>query len=177
MSDHQDSLGIDADVLMNLLATDQLGSILDASEMAGLICPRTEREALYLHPRVAGNPRDDVDLEHLISAGTLSRTELDPAETARFVELAKRVDDGEAQVLAVCEHRSLPIATDDKKARSLAAELRVPTLSTPDLVFAWCATVSDAVCAAALLDIEVRASYRPGATDPQRAEWDRCKAG
>ena len=177
MSDHQDSLGIDADVLMNLLATDQLGPILDASELAGLICPRTEREALYLHPRVASDPRDVIELGHFVSAGILSRTELDSAETARFVELAKRVDDGEAQVLAVCEHRSLTIATDDKKARSLAAELGVPTLSTPDLVFAWCATVSDAECAAALLDIEVRATYRPGATDPHRAEWDRRKAG
>lgn len=177
MSDHRDSLGIDADVLMNLLATDQLGPILDASDMAGLICPRTEREALYLRPRVASDPRDAIDLESPISEGFLARTELDAAETASFVELAKRVDDGEAQVLAVCKHRSLPIATDDKKARSLAAELGVPTLGTADLVFAWCAIVSEAECAAALVDVEVRASYRPGATDPHRAEWDRRKAG
>jgi hypothetical protein len=177
MSDHRDLLGIDADVLMNLLATDQLGPILDASKMAGLICPRTEREALYLHPRVAGDARDAIDLEPIVESGLLARTDLDAAETASFVELAKRVDDGEAQVLAVCRHRSLPIATDDKKARSLAVELGVRAVGTADLLFAWCATVSSADCARALLDIELRATYRPGASDANRPEWDERRAG
>lgn len=112
-----------------------------------------------------------------IASGTLARTSLDPAETATYVGLAIEVDDGEAQVLAVGHHRGLAVATDDRRARRVATRLAVGVLSTPELVIAWSRdprTVPTDVVRA-IVDIEIRARYRPRAGDPNRATWDILK--
>ncbi len=168
---------LDADVLMNLLASEHIEAILAASGYRGLVCPRTEAEAIYLNPRSSGLPRERIDIEPLVAGGVLARTVLDAAETSTFVRLAALVDDGEAQVLAVAVHRSFAAATDDRKARRLAIDLGLSVLSTPDLVLAWARSATAAESAAAVLDVEVRANYRPRAADPLRPEWDRLKAG
>jgi predicted nucleic acid-binding protein len=91
--------------------------------------------------------------------------------------LATEVDDGEAQVLAVGMHRGLVVATDDRRARSVVTHLGVGLLSTPELVVTWAAAdETQAVnVTRAILDIEVRARYRPRAADPHRATWDGLK--
>ena len=177
MSSSPPDLTVDADVLMNLLASDHIEAILAANGHRGLVCPRTEAEAIYLNPRSPGLPRERIDIEQLVAAGVLARTVLDAAETSTFVRLAALVDDGEAQVLAVAVHRALPVATDDRKARRLAIDLGLSVLSTPELVMAWASRATAAESAAAVLDVEVRANYRPRAADPLRSEWDRLKAG
>ena len=109
---------------------------------------RTEAEAIYLNPRSPGLSRERIDIERL-AAGVLART----------------------------VHRSLPAATDDHKAGRLAIDLGLSVLSTPQLVIAWASRATAAESAAAVLDVEVRANYRPRAADPLRSEWDRLKAG
>jgi len=169
---------IDADVLMNLLATDQLEAILSSTGLEGLVCPRTESKALHLDPRAAGGAREIIELEPLFGLGVLTRCPLSPEEIDTFVRLAARVDDGEAQILAVARHRGIAIATDDRKARRLAAELGITVVGTADLVTVWAAAVTDSrVAASAIRDIEVRASYRPGRLDPRREAWDRFRDG
>ena len=177
MSDPSSELCIDADVLMNLLATGRLDAILRANGVTGLVCPRTEAEALYLNPPEPGGSREVIDLEPLVAGGALRRADLEGPEVETFVRLAAMVDDGEAQVMAAALHRSLAVATDDRKARRLAGDLGVVVRTTPDLLKAWVAGVSATEASAALVDIEVRASYRPRRSDPLRDPWDSVKSG
>lgn len=168
---------LDADVLMNLLATDHLADVLAANGTRGLLCPRTESEVIYLNPRTSGSPPEAIDLGPHIDSGTLMRVTLDAAETATYVRLAAEVDDGEAQVLAVGMHRGLVVATDDRRARRVATGLRVALLSTPELVVTWAAADGTQAVnvAPAIVDIEVRSRYRPRAADPNRIPWDGLK--
>jgi predicted nucleic acid-binding protein len=177
MSSGRAELVLDADVLMNLLATDHLREVLQASLSQGLVCPRTEAEAIYLESRTPGSTRETIDLAPHIAAGTLARISLDRRETATYVQLAVEVDDGEAQVLAVGHQRGLVIATDDRRARRVAIRLGVRVLATPELIIAWAqaGTAQAIEVAQAISDIEARARYRPRATDPSRPAWDALK--
>jgi predicted nucleic acid-binding protein len=174
MSSPQPELVLDADVLMNLVASGHPSEALAANGRRGLLCPRTEAEVIYLNPRSPGTPREVIDLGPYITSGTLVRTVLDAAETATYVRLAAEVDDGEAQVLAVGLERGLVVATDDRRARRVAARLGVGLLSTPELILVWAAApqTEAAAVAPAILDIEIRARYRPRTADPSRVAWD-----
>src|SRR5919108_3941785 len=99
--DQPDDLALDADVLMNLLATDRLEEILASNGWRGVVCPRTQAETVYLNPRASGASRETIDLGPHVASGTLIGTTLSEDETATYVRLAADVDDGEAQVLAV----------------------------------------------------------------------------
>lgn len=179
MSSEQSDLVLDADVLMNILATDRLGEILAANGSRGLLCPRTMAEAVYLNPRAHGDPRDTIDLSPHVGSGILIAMSLSADEVASYVQFAAEVDDGEAQVLAAGLHRRLTIATDDRRARRVATREGVALVSTPEMILEWArvGTPSAAEQRSAVVDIEVRARYRPRPSDPSRAEWDRLRNG
>ena len=178
MSSERSDLVLDADVLMNILATDRLDEILAANGVRGLLCPRTMAEAVYLNPRVPGDPRDTIDLAPHIASGSLVRSSMSEEEVASYVRFAAEVDDGEAQVLAVGLHRQLTVATDDRRARRVATREGVGLVGTPELILEWArgGTPSLAKRRSAIVDIEVRARYRPRPSDPSRAEWDRLRS-
>lgn len=159
---------------MNILATDRLDEILAANGVRGQLCPRTMAEAVYLNPRVSGDPRDAIDLTPHIASGILVRSSLSEEEIASYVRFAAEVDDGEAQVLAVGLHRRLLVGTDDRRARRVATREGVELVSTPELILQWArgGTPSAAEQRSAIVDIEVRARYRPRPSDPSRAERD-----
>lgn len=180
MSSHRpDDIALDADVLMNLLATDRLEEILAANGFRGVVGPRTRAETVYLNPRVPGAPRDTIDLVPHIVAGSIVTTALNEDETATYIRFAAEVDDGEAQVLAVGLHRGLVVATDDRRARRVAAREAVKLLSTPELILVWAHRSGRSIneVRQAVLDIEMRARYRPRTADTNRAEWDRLRDG
>jgi hypothetical protein len=177
MSSERADLALDADVLMNLLATDRLEEILVASGARGILCPRTRAESIYLNPRSPSDPRETIDLSPHIDSGILVEASLDEDETATFIRFAAEVDDGEAQVLAVGLHRGLIVATDDRRARNVAAREGIGLLSTPELILAWAVRAgrrSDEH-RQAITDIEIRARFRPRPGDPSRSEWDRLR--
>lgn len=178
MSSARTDLVLDADVLMNLLASGHPSEVLAANGRRGLLCPRTEAEAIYLNPRTPGTPPETIDVGPYVASGTLRRAVLDAAETATYVRLAAEVDDGEAQVLAVGLERGLVVATDDRRARRVATRLGVGLLSTPELVVIWAGDpdTKAANVAPAILDIEIRARYRPRTTDPNRTSWDSLRS-
>lgn len=173
----QTDLVVDADVLMNLVASGHPSDVLAANGRRGLLCPRTEAEVIYLNPRSPGTPPELIDLGPYVTSGTLVRTVLDAAETATYVRLAAEVDDGEAQVLAVGFERGLVVATDDRRARRVATRLGVGLLSTAELVVIWAAApqTEAANVAPAIFDIEIRARYRPRTADPNRVAWDALR--
>lgn len=178
-SERRDDLALDADVLMNLLATDRLEEILAAGGFRGVVCPGTRAEAVYLNARASGASRETIDLGPHFDSGMLIAAVLSGDETATYVRLAAEVDDGEAQVLAVGLHRGLVVATDDRRARRVAAREEVKLLNTPELILQWAHQSGRSTndLRQAVFDIEVRARYRPRPADPNRAEWDRLRNG
>src|ERR1019366_5454476 len=68
----------------------------------------------------------------------LGQDQAAPAGYSVYVELASVVDDGEAATIAVAAQRNLQLATDDRKARRLCAERRIPEpLRTLALIHAY----------------------------------------
>jgi predicted nucleic acid-binding protein len=179
MSSERSDLVLDADVLMNILATDRLDEILAGNGVRGLLCPKTMAEAVYLNPRVSGDPRDAIDLAPHIASGILVSSSLSQEEVASYLRFAAEVDDGEAQVLAVGLHRRLTIATDDRRARRVATREGLELVGTPELIMEWARGRAPGLAElrSAVVDIEVRARYRPRPSDPNRPEWDRLRNG
>lgn len=115
----------------------------------------------------------EIAIDKAIAHGELHGCELqDGDESDLFVQLAVRLDDGEAACLAIAKTRSWMLATDDRVARKLAADLDVPTVTTPELVKEWAETtgVSSEQTAAALSNIQRFAKFVPRQDSPG-AEW------
>ena len=130
----------DADVLMSLVASDEAAAILRAADVRLVICPEVESEALYLEAESSGERRP-VDLKQLYDDGVAANAALSDAEIDLFVQLAREVDDGEAQALAIASTRQLNLATDDRRAARVAARLNIQTIDTPELTLNWSAGV------------------------------------
>ena len=167
-------IATDADVLMNLMATGRFGAILAALRIAALVAPRVESEALYLEADADDDVPVLIDLAPAVSDGTVIQADLDAEEIALYVELAREVDDGEAQAIALARARELRIATDDRRAGRAAARLDVRVVTTPELMFAWenLARPTPEQIGDSLRAIERRACYRPGRTHPLRSWWE-----
>ena len=124
-------------------------------------------EVLYLRERIVmmDNAR----------RGDLRIVDLEPDELASFVELAQRVDDGEAATLAVSVHRGWPVATDDRKAQQLARDLEPPIepITTSALLHRWASKQDEPAerVVEVLRRIETRARFVPPRSDPHRRWW------
>lgn len=99
-------------------------------------------EALYILQPDSDDPTALIKTPIDLSASREQRLLLDciiegSEESSLFVQLAVRLDDGEAAALAIAKNRSWTLATDDRVAAKLAAELSVVVLNTPELVKLW----------------------------------------
>jgi predicted nucleic acid-binding protein len=135
-------------------------------------------EALYIRKR----DEDDqariieapVDLSRLLNGGLLHSCEMqNQAEVELFIELAAMLDDGEAVSMAIAKTRRWAIASDDRKARRIAEQLGVQTVTTPELVKTW----ADSAGARAgqvgqvLRNIEAFARFSPHKSMPLHKWW------
>jgi hypothetical protein len=115
-----------------------------------------------------------------ISAGLLMRVDLeDDAEKAAYVDLAAELEDGEAMTIAIAAVRGFAVATDDRKARRIAAQRYGNSLvlvRTTEILRAWVldACVDDATVRTVLNRIETIARFRPANDDPLRDWWDQA---
>ena len=115
-----------------------------------------------------------IQLGASIANGRLHLLQLDSEiEFEHFLELAVRLDDGEAATLAVAVSRGGTLITDDRKALSIANELLVPTITTPDVLRRWAerSGVSSPTLCQALENIRWRARYEPGKLHPLWSWW------
>jgi predicted nucleic acid-binding protein len=84
------------------------------------------------------------------------------------------VDDGEAATIAVAAERGIPLATDDRKARRVCAELQ---LAEPMRTLGILHSYADAVrlqpaqLRNLLVKIRDRASFQPPRSDPDHKWW------
>jgi hypothetical protein len=95
---------------------------------------------------------------------------------AMYVELAADLEDGEAMTLAIAHGRGLAAATDDRKARRIAAERcggSLVLVRTTEILRAWVqvSSVDDATLRGVLRRIESIARFRPANDDPLRDWW------
>jgi hypothetical protein len=139
-----------------------------------MVVLQAEREVGWLDPENQDDHREEIDLEPLVTDGDLRRIEMGTDELARFVALARELDDGEAATLAVAESRGLAVATDDRKARRILTTLNPPPAitSTLAIVRAWAVGRSDAEIRNCIKLIERRASFMPPRADPDADWWE-----
>lgn len=140
---------VDACCLINLLAAGDILPAQSGQKIAGAGFPAplhvpsiVANEALYILQPDMDDPtklvRTTIDLSASRGYGLLFDCALEGEEEANlFVQLAARLDDGEAASLAIAKNRSWKLATDDRVATTLAARLDVGVLKTAQLVRLW----------------------------------------
>jgi predicted nucleic acid-binding protein len=169
---------VDSCCVINLYAAGNLLTLLPPLGLRLHVPEKVLEESLYVRQT---DPTDDtklvqqkVDLAPALQAGLLHRCDLEGEdELTLFVELATKLDDGEAVCLAVARTRGWTLATDDRKARREAGLLAVPVVTTAELVKSWAdATGAEEVAVAKLLhNIQTYARFTPHKTMPLHAWW------
>ena len=172
----QQPLVVDTCVLINLLATDRLLEISPLIAPSLMVCAGVAAESIYLRALDPNRQPRQVHLDPLFKRGVLTPCDCaNAAEEQMYVNYALELDDGEAMSLAIAHARSLPLATDEKKAKrvikSNAKHLRV--LSTTEILYAWANGRNQAEIKTVLGMIGIRARFRPPDDDLLLTWWMR----
>ena len=169
---------LDTCCLINLYASQSLEAIIKSSTEKALVSRTVLGEILYVRQPDDEDPDqlvpEEVRLGPFIERRVLHPTDLSgDVELERFVTLASVVDDGEAACLAIAASRGLVVATDDRRAIRVAAELGVSTVSTPELVKTWVKNASPEPIAVthAIKRIERYGKFRPHFSSPYLEWW------
>jgi predicted nucleic acid-binding protein len=169
------SLLLDACIVINLAATNRIHHIAEALGFTFTLVQQAAAEVGYLRDPVGGDVvLTPIDLTRY-DRESLEVISLTRAEYPRYVELARIVDDGEAATITVAVERAMPLATDDRKARRLCAELQVrDPLRTLGILHVYADTIrlQHAELRDLLIKVRDRASYQPPRSDPDRKWWE-----
>ena len=174
---------LDACVTINLAGSGvQLEDYCAALGIAFAMTELAAAEALYLPADGADLPDvgpEVVEIGALAAQGGQSIVRLSEVELESLVGFASQVDDGEASTLAVAHHRQLCVATDDRKARRLAASLDPPieVLGTTEILRQWGTSQAERAehLPEVIRRIERRASFTPRRDDPHFEWWVRLR--
>jgi len=167
----------DACVLINLLASGRFADIANGCGFRFAISSGAAQEALFLR-NPDSDEREKINLQQIVDRGILEIFTLESeAEKLRYIEIARDLDDGEAESIAIAESRRLALATDDKKARRIIQRrgINIELWSTCALLRHWqnkC-LISDADLGRALASISSRAKYRPKFGHPDFEWWTK----
>lgn len=166
---------LDTCVAINLFATDDLDEISRVLDMSFLMADRAAAEMGYLRDDLGGEiVQTPIDLDRYSRSGTVRILSLAEGELPQYVQLAAMVDDGEAATIAIAQSRKLAMATDDRKARRVCAEMGLsePKRSLAILrAYAQAAALTDQGVRERLIRVRSRASFRPGQSDPDYKWW------
>lgn len=170
---------LDACSLLNLIASRRFADIAQTISARFIAARDAAGEIGYVRRGGTGaeaDEREPIDLQALVAAGYLTILDLRaPAELAAFVAFAVDIDDGEAATGALAVSRQATVVTDDRKARRVFSALNPPLTvrTTSELVKAWAdhVEISAEDLSRVLRDIETRARFRPGPSDPLAGWW------
>jgi len=167
---------IDACCLINLAAAEAFSTWLPHLGLTCVLPQAVVDEALFLRTwNDQGEPScEAIDLKpHIESRLFEVVAPVGAQEIGAFVAHARQLDDGEAMALAIAQSRGWTLATDDRKAITVASSVGVITCGTSGLVKRWVdtAAVEEPEIRAALLRIKHRARYLPGLRDPLFSWW------
>lgn len=118
--------------------------------------------------------KTEIDLDPLIKAGLLHECDLEgEAETDMFVQMAVKLDDGEAACFAIAKSRGWVLATDERPTERLGKQHGVSIITTPELVKLWAdkTKASEEVVAHVLWNIQTYAHYFPRKTLSLHSWW------
>ncbi len=118
--------------------------------------------------------KTEIDLEPLIQAQFLHECDLEGEEEIElFVQVATKLDDGEAVCFAIAKSRGWLLATDERPTENLAKRHGVQIITTPELVRHWAdkAKVREDHLAKVLWNIQTYAHYFPRKTLPMYSWW------
>ena len=118
-----------------------------------------------------------IDLQPYMAAGLLAPCDLETHEEIElFVRMAAQLGDGEAACFALAAKRGWALATDDRRARRLAAESSLKVITTPELVKLWAknTNASDEEIVTVLENIQRFAYFTPRPNSPEYAWWGSC---
>jgi predicted nucleic acid-binding protein len=118
--------------------------------------------------------KTDIDLEPIITTGLLHECDLEGEEEAElFVQMATKLDDGEAVCFALAKSRGWVLATDERPTENLAKKHSVTIITTPELVKQWAdkTKASEEEVARVLWNIQTYAHYFPRKTLPLHSWW------
>lgn len=168
---------LDACVVLNLWASRHFDDVLAASGIRPIVSGRAAREALWTLDD--NGERERVPCAELAAAGRIEIWNAVDDELNRMLELATKLGDGEAESLAIAQSRDLPVATDDRPARTAARHLAPPValMSTSELLRVWAGTQQPVVVAGALQRVESGATFRPPRVDPNEPWWSAAIQG
>jgi predicted nucleic acid-binding protein len=116
----------------------------------------------------------EIDLAPLVTAGFLHECDLQSdVETQLFVQLAAKLDDGEAACFAIAKSRGWLLASDERPTENLAKKHGVALVTTPELVKHWADKTKPKKeeVAKALWNIQTYAHYFPRKTIPLYSWW------
>lgn len=167
---------IDTCVLINLLATDRVGEIVESISPSRLVCPGVSGESLYLRSVDPDGQQEAVDLAPLFGQNVFTACPMEGnPEEELYVGYSLELDDGEAMSLAIAHSRNIALATDDRKARRLALENApgISLLSTPQIIRAWAEGRDHAEVASVIQAIHKRARFSPSEDDPLASWWNQ----
>jgi predicted nucleic acid-binding protein len=166
---------LDACTAINLAATDHLQAIAENINDTFILVQQAAAEVGYLRDIAGGKLTLTPIDQSLYTGDTLEVTDLTPPEYPIYLHLARTVDDGEAATIAVAVQRGLQLATDDRKARRVCAELGIPdpqrTLALLHS-FANTAGLQQSQLRDLFVKLRDRASFQPPRSDPDRKWWE-----
>jgi predicted nucleic acid-binding protein len=118
--------------------------------------------------------KTDIDLDPIVRAGILHECNLEgEEETELFVQMATKLDDGEAVCFAIAKNRGWLLATDERPTENLAKKHGVSIITTPELVKHWADKIkaSENDVAKVLWNIQTYAHYFPRKSLPMHSWW------
>lgn len=167
---------LDACVAINLAAAARLDHMADSLQVTFIIVDQAASEAGYLRDTIKGaTVLTPINLGQFARSKTLEIRSLAPPELPLYLELASLVDDGEAATIAMAIHQRIDLATDDRRARRLCAERRLPEPErTVSLLYAYAeaARLKDDELREMLMQVRDRASFLPARSDPHLKWWN-----
>lgn len=167
---------IDSCSIVNLYASGYFESLLASLEGLASVVDHVLHESQFIraHSDNSMEEKEPIRLEESIANGFVLHLHLDTEiEFERYLELAIRLDDGEAATLALAASRGGTLVTDDRKALSIARELSVATMTTPEVLHRWSisAEVPELTLCEALENIRWRARFEPSRQHPLWSWW------
>lgn len=167
---------VDTCTLINLQASGEPDLLLRALSKVCMVCDVVSRESIYLRAEQSDSPAERITLDPLLQVGSLHLCETEtPEEESLYVALAADLDDGEALSLAISSVRGFGLATDDRKARRIAAEMgSVPLFSTAEILHS-ASSLGDERIREIIRRIELRARFTPHPTMPLHDWWNARK--
>lgn len=166
----------DSCAVVNFFASAYMGEVLQSIDGDAGIVDYVQHESQFIrHGHEGdGDGREQIVLDPFVHAGDLDVLTLETEEEfALFIDLALRLDDGEAATLAIAAIRSGMVITDDRKARTIAAEFSVPCFSSLGVIKTWVETTGlDIPTTRETLErIQFRARYAPGRNHQLYSWW------